>query len=414
MQDLNVKNNYFTFPDRRPEKSRDQGEIDEILTKFGSELPYVYTANISGAKIQLRTNSEHVSDFWQLNWYLADAKKAEGTVYVINGLEGYEPHLFYNLDQRKIVIVNSEYYGAAKSAGALGLTGAILQERGGYPIHGGCVAIEKKGKNEGIIIIAPTGTGKTAQSHELTYSLENTKVHSDDYMFIFFDGELMAKATEKQLYMRTDIAEEHPTFIHLFQDLPLENVITEKVKCAQKGEKLEQMGRCYRECSEGERRCVFDEGADRCYWSYGNSRVMFPRSMFPILLRNDHGLMYEAFKGEGNVIDVATVKYVILLTRDEELPPIRKLDIDNAIEVLREGKYTIRPGAGPREKWGKIGYEPFYDPYPPEINMDRQEELYKKLFEAGVLFYLLNTGSHKGRKITTHQTHMYIRHIIGV
>ena len=166
MQDFKVKNNYFTLPDRRPGKSRDQGEIDEILARFGSMLPHAYTANISGAKIQLRTNSQHVSDFWQLNWYLADAKEAEGAVYVINGLEGHEPHLFYNLDEKKILIVNSEYYGAAKSAGALGLTGAILDEKGGYPIHGGCVAIEEDGRNEGVIIIAPTGTGKTAQSHE--------------------------------------------------------------------------------------------------------------------------------------------------------------------------------------------------------------------------------------------------------
>jgi len=414
MQNPNVKNNYITFPDRRPGKSRDQGEVDEILRKFESKLSYVHNANISGAKIELRTNSKHVSDFWQLNWYPCDSREAEGTVYLIDGLEGYEPHLFYNLDQRKILVVNTEYYGAAKSAGALGLAGLILEGRGGYPVHGGCVAIEKEGKKEGIIIIAPTGTGKTAQSHELTYSLTNTKVHSDDYMFIFFDSEPITKATETQLYMRTDIAEEHPTFIHLFNDLPLENVITEKAKCAQKAEKSEQMGRCYRECLEGERRCVFDEGADRCYWSYGNSRVMFPRSMFPTLLRNDHGLMYEAFKGEENVVDEATVRYVILLTRDDESPPARKLDISEAIEVLREGKYTIRPGAGPREKWGKIGYEPFYDPYPPEINRDRQEELYKRLFESGVLFYLLNTGSYKGRKIGTHQTHMYIRHIVGV
>jgi len=93
---------------------------------------------------------------------------------------------------------------------------------------------------------------------------------------------------------------------------------------------------------------------------------------------------------------------------------MRKLDADEAIDVLREGRYTIRPGAGPPEKWGKIGYEPFYDPYPPQLNTERQEHLYRKLFEYDVLFYLLNTGSYQGRKITTHQTHMYIRHIVGI
>jgi len=412
MQDTRVKNNYLTQPDRRPPKSPDKGEIDELLSKYESELNFTSMANVAGAKIQLKTNSKHAIDWWRLNWFTSNGD-LDGNIYAIKDVEGFDPHLFYNLKERKILITNSEYYGAFKSAGALGLAGVILEEKGGYPIHGACVGIEKNGVNEGVVIIAPTGTGKTTQSHELTYRLRNSKVHSDDYMFVFFDEKPKAIATEKQLYMRTDIAEEHPTFIHLFNNnLPLENVVTEKEKCRQKPDEKGSAGPCYEAVVKGDRKCVFDKDDNRCYWSYGNSRVMFPRWKFPIQIRDPDGYLHEYPKGKENVVNEAEVKYVFLLTRDKESPPARKLEKDEVIEVLKEGKYTIRPGAGPPDKWGKIGYEPFYDPYPPELDHERQERFYRRLFDERVLFYLLNTGSYEGINITPHQTHTYIRGII--
>jgi hypothetical protein len=410
MQDTIVKNNYFTQPDSRPPKSADKGEIDDILSKYESKLHLTQTADIAGAKIQLKTDSNHVFDWWNLNWFLSNGKP-DGTVYVIKDVEGVEPHLFYNLNERKTLITNSEYYGAAKSAGALGLSGKILEERGGYPIHGACIGFEKNGKIESAIMIAPTGTGKTTQSHELTYSVRNSKVHSDDYVFVFFNDEPKAIATERQLYMRTDIAEEHPTFIHLFNDLPIENVVTEKEKCRQMGREI---GPCYRKVFDGERKCVFDEGGDKCHWSYANSRVMFPRHMFPMQTRDERGYLHEVPKGEENVINEAIVKNVFLLTRNDFSEPAQKLEEEEAIEVLKKGQFIIRPGAGPEEKWNTNGFEPFYDPYPPELNHKRQEEFYRRLFDENVFFYLLNTGSHKGIKITPHQTHTYIRRIIEI
>lgn len=411
MQNSRVPNNYFTYPDRRPPKSPNKGEIEDILGKLKFKPDYVKTADIAGAKIQLRTNSKHIFDWWKLNWFLSD-EKPDGIIYLVKGIEGHEPHLYYDLKNRVSLIVNSEYYGAAKSAGALGLAGELLVEKGGYPIHGACIGIEKNGRTEGVVTIAPTGTGKTTQSHELTYSVHKSKVHSDDYMFVFFDEEPKAIATEKQLYMRTDLVEEHPTFGHLFRDLPLENVVVEKKKCAQISADEEKMGPCYRNVFKGEKRCVFDMGADRCYWSYGNSRVMFPRYMFPMQVRDKDGYLHEYPRGRDNVVDEAVVKYVFLLTRDNSSPPATKLERDEAIEVLKLGKYVIRPGAGPPEKWGKTGFEPFYNPYPPELNEIRQEAFFRKLFDHGALFYLLNTGSYENRNITPHQTHTYIRRIV--
>lgn len=265
---------------------------------------------------------------------------------------------------------------------------------------------------EGCVIIAPTGTGKTSQLHELLYSVSNSKVHSDDYVFVFFEPAPVAKAPENQLYMRTDIAMNHRTFIPVFDRLPLENVVTKRQGC-RRIQKRDAGSYCNNASSE-DRLCDFDKGRKLCYWAYGNSRVMFPRWMFPMMTRGIDGRLHEAPKGEANVIDEAPVNYVVLLTRDEESVPARLLNCEEAIETLREGRFTVRPGAGPPEKWGKIGYEPFYNPYPPELNLERQEQFFRRLYSDGVLFYLLNTGHYKNRKISTHQTHMYIRHILGI
>ncbi|MEM3653903.1 MAG: hypothetical protein QXD43_04340 [Candidatus Aenigmatarchaeota archaeon] len=406
-----VIDNYFTFPDRRPPAFKDNGEIDEILKKY-KKLPFNDTANICGAKIRLRTNSKHVFKFWQLNWHKSDSKNADGEVCIINGVKGYEPCLFYDLERKIALGVNTEYYGLAKSKSALGLATEILKEKGKYPIHAASVSIEKNNNSFGVAIIAPTGTGKTTQFHELLYNVRNSKVVGDDYLFVHFDekeNKVIAEQPENWLYMRTEIAQNHPTFIRSFESLPLENVVLKKENCRQKSEEKEKMGSCYRDVLEGKKKCVFDLGYDRCYWSYGNSRVMFPRERFTMLVADEAGNVKEVFKGRKNVLDKFHLNYILLLTRDEESPIIQKLEKKEAIKILREGKFKILPGGGPPEKWGKYGNEPFYDPYQLNMNLERQEKFFRKLFDYGVLFYLLNTGSYRGRKIEIHQTHAYIR-----
>jgi hypothetical protein len=405
-------NNYITFPDRRPATFKDNGEIDKILEKYGSNLPFTNTADLCGAKITLKTNSKHISEFWQLNWHQSNSKNADGEVYIIKNVEGYEPCLFYDLDRKITLGVNSEYYGLAKSKSALGLAAEILKTKGKYPIHGASVSFEREGKTSGVGIIAPTGTGKTTQFHELLYNVRSSKAVGDDYLFVSFDErkkEVIAEQPENQLYMRTDIAERHPTFVKSFDGLPIENVVVRKEDCRQKSEDELKMGPCYRSVFENRRICVFDEGRDRCYWSYGNSRIMFPRERFTMLVTDDSGNVNEVFKGKENVTNKTTLKYILLLTKDEENSPIRKLECEEAIDVLKEGKFKITPGAGPPEKWGQYGNEPFYDPYQLEMNKETEEKFFRKLFDYETLFYLLNTGSYQGRKIEIHQTHAYVR-----
>jgi hypothetical protein len=189
----------------------------------------------------------------------------------------------------------------------------------------------------------------------------------------------------------------------------MENVVVRKEDCRQKSQDVQKMGSCYRSVFEKRKTCVFDEEMDRCCWSYANSRVMFPRERFTMLVADKDGNVNEVFKGRRNVTDKITLKYVLLLTRDEETPIIKKIECEEALRILKEGKFKIAPGGGPPEKWGQYGNEPFYDPYQLEMDKEREEKFFRRLFEYGVLFYILNTGSHDGRKIEVHQLHAYVR-----
>jgi hypothetical protein len=228
--------NYLTFPDRRPPARRSKKDIDKILAEYDQNLSFFHRANICGATISLKTNSKHVYKFWQLNWH-ESFSKIDGEVYVLTGVEGYEPCLLYDLDRKIAVCVNSEYYGLAKSKAALGLAAEILKNKGKYPMHAASVGFGTRDNCWGVAIIAPTGTGKTTQFHELLYNVKSSKVCGDDYLVVYFDEskkEVIAEQPEKQLYIRTEIAYHHPTFIKSFNNLPLENVVTKKEECRQR------------------------------------------------------------------------------------------------------------------------------------------------------------------------------------
>jgi hypothetical protein len=69
------------------------------------------------------------------------------------------------------------------------------------------------------------------------------------------------------------------------------------------------------------------------------------------------------------------------------------LDPDGAIGVLRKGEYMILPGAGPKESWGTISNEPWYNPYLLELDDDRQADFFRRMFtDWKVPCMILNTG----------------------
>lgn len=339
--------------------------------KLTSNASLTSRANLNGVVVEFWGNSQHQYDFWRLNWN--EARRDSGTdarIISAFGIEGVEPSAFYCPEKNESIFFNTEYYGQCKSW-ALGMAAAILEKaRNTHSIHGACVDVGGKG----VIIVAPTGTGKTTQAFKLMESPQG-RIVGDDWVYIDHNegerlGHVVGKQPEKSLYMRTESQLNKPWLRKIFDDSKCENVVTNKASC--------EFTKGPTGCKLTNGNCVFDDRFHWCYYAFGNSRALVPR---------------EQLFGREKVANEAKIRLLVLLRRDEISPAEAKLDVNEAIRVLRQGEYMIRPGAGPRESWGQLGHEPWYNPYLLHLDHTRQEQFFRAMISKfGVKCMLLNTG----------------------
>jgi hypothetical protein len=331
-------------------------------------------ASLNGIVVELSTNSSHQAEFWSKNWWKADDSAVpQAKIFSATGVEGIEPSAYYCPDLRTAAFINTEYYGQCKSW-ALGMAAAVLEkEANTLSIHGATALY----KGKGVVIVAPTGTGKTTQSFRIFMNNQG-KICGDDWAYVQFPrpspenlrSPLVARQPEKALYMRSESQKEQGWLREVFDRSMNENVTTEKEDCEHP---TGETG-----CSLTDRRCVFDDGKHWCYYAFGNSRVLANR---------------EDILGPDKVVDEVPINLVVLLRRDDHSPAEAKLTSDQAISILERGEYMVLPGAGPKEKWGTMSYEPWYNPYLLEPDNARQAAFFRSMFDDWkVPCIILNTG----------------------
>ncbi len=334
--DIKELDNFKTNINSRVESDKNvsSDRIRELIetAKDSMKNSYSHVTDINGVPIELITDSKHLIDFWKGNWKSTD-KKPKSKLYAATEVEDKDPFAYYCEEEHTAVFLNTDYYGQVKSW-ALGMVAAYLEPKGWHSIHGACVEIRGKG----IVIVAPTGTGKSTLAYML-FSHENGYILGDDWIYIKNENyKFTVVQPEKKLYMRTNIAKENPELSEIFKKCKLENV--------------------------GE-----------TFWSNENSRALVSR---------------EWIAGEEYVKDETNMDMMVLLRRDDHSPPIEELDVERAIEILKKGEYQILPGAGSKEDQGKTGYQPWYNPYLLH-NDNKQEEFFRKELE-NCKCIILNTG----------------------
>ena len=372
--------NYATHSRARVKGSKDtpRSEFLSLLEKAKKKLRETGSkslkANLDGIIIELITNSEHQAEFWSLNWWKAEESiLPHARIYSAQGVEGLEAAAYYCPELHTALFVNTEYYGQCKSW-ALGMAAAILEQNfNTLSIHGATALY----KGKGVVIIAPTGTGKTTHSFKIFLN-EQGKICGDDWAYVTFpdpvperpDSRLVARQPEKALYMRSESQKEQGWLRPVFDRSMNENVTTRKEDCEfPMGDEM---------CSATKGRCVFNDGMHWCYYSFGNSRVLVRR---------------EDILGPTKVVNDVPIDLVVLLRRDDHSPAELKLTPGQAIEILSRGEYMVLPGAGPKEKWGTMSYEPWYNPYLLELDNEKQTNFFRAMFETWkVPCIILNTG----------------------
>ena len=352
--------NYNTAVKGRVDSKKDVSvaERDELVRLAEAKLSenfetYRWSANIHGIVIRLLTNSAHLCDFWVENWYPGPRGHTvlpHGVIYAVTGVAGHEPFAYYNHETKTAIFINTEYYGQCKSW-ALGMVADILETQHNiHSIHGSCATVNGRG----VVIIAPTGTGKSTHTWGLM-QMPDGKIHSDDWLFLHYKkGLVMADVSERKFYLRTDMVKSFPDIEPL-------------------------LGRC---------KCENVEAND--FTSFANSRALLD----PIWVA-----------GRDKFIERAIVKSVILLRRDKESPAEVKLSADEAIRILEEGRYQVLAGAG--KNIGTFSCESFYNPYLLVKRPEVQKTFFRQLFECAAC-HILNTGVE-----TVAQTQERIRRIVN-
>ncbi|HKV46418.1 MAG TPA: hypothetical protein VJT32_17360 [bacterium] len=177
----------------RVEGRRDElvaAAVEHLVRRAGKDALYLQDVIIHGVRVRAITNSTHLHTLWSLNWYspeewqrttgLTPPRQPEVTVYALGGVSDQAEAAYYSRRTNTIVFFNTAYYGQLKSW-VLGAVGRVLAEEWGiHSIHGACV--EKDG--EGVLYIAPTGTGKSTSSYGLQATYPDTRFHSDDWVYV--------------------------------------------------------------------------------------------------------------------------------------------------------------------------------------------------------------------------------------
>jgi hypothetical protein len=291
----------------------------------------VVQAAIGGMPVLLQTNSRHAANFWSRNWFLTDrdAVAEAGRRYGIPcvkmwcAIERRDPDsagAYYCAETNECVFIDTDYYGQMKSW-ALGAAGVELARYDIHSIHGAVVEVNGRGA----LIIAPTGTGKSTYTQFLAHMGSRDpryrgRINSDDWVYVK-DG--VATPSERHIYVRTNaVRDDLPEarmpadmreLKHVFDRHPAENVPA--------------------------------QGGRRLYSEVPNSRCMIdPAALAPVTY-------------------ATPIDLIVLLRRDPHSPFEQLLSAAEAVAVLEEGQFTVQPGAGPEEDWGKLSNEPWYNPY---------------------------------------------------
>jgi hypothetical protein len=194
---------------------------DELLEKLKNKVFYERKAELAGACIKLNTDNHEFKDMWGDNFkQMSEYIRPHGRVFALSDDEGFR--VLYEPVSKTCFIFNSDYYGWVKSL-ALAVAGDFLEEyvsiHSRHSVHG--AAIDFKGR--GVSIIAPSGMGKTTHSYGLLLK-RGARLVSDDWYYTRIMGNIvLARASERNCYIREDIASIYPEFESLVETKRLDN-----------------------------------------------------------------------------------------------------------------------------------------------------------------------------------------------
>jgi len=182
---------------------------EELVQKYLPSILYEMKAEIYGCCIKLLTGSLAVKSRWEENFYSASQSiRSHGRLYVVADPAQPENAVYYDPQSKTCFLINMDYYGWIKSL-ALSVAGDVLEdEHSIFSVHGACLDV----RGSGLCLLGSPGAGKTTHTYGLLRS-PLVRVVSDDWFFgRIFGEDVLAYGSEKNFYIRSELAEIWPEF----------------------------------------------------------------------------------------------------------------------------------------------------------------------------------------------------------
>ena len=197
------------------------GRKSEMVERYSSKVLHEVQSDLYGCCIKLLTVKRPVKDRWEENFYFASQSiRSHGRLYVVEDPSEEENTVYYDPQSKTAFLINIDYYGWIKSL-ALSLAGDVLEdEHDIYSVHGACLDVRGKG----VCLMGGSGAGKTTHTYGLLRNPQ-VRVVSDDWFYARIYGDnILAYGSEKNFYIRADLATIWKEFDRLVRDAEFDNL----------------------------------------------------------------------------------------------------------------------------------------------------------------------------------------------
>ncbi len=193
----------------------------KLMQKIYSSNLHERKAAIHGTCVKFFTDSREFKEMWEDNFEpMPDWIRPHARLFSVNG-PGKKIRVLYEPSSKTVMVYNCDYYGWVKSI-ALALVADFFEdftsEHRRYSVHGSFVDY----CGRGVAVVGPSKSGKTT----LTYGLLLDRGYNfltDDWFFVrMTDGDTLVHSSEKNSYIRDDLASNWPAFAKKLRGLRLD------------------------------------------------------------------------------------------------------------------------------------------------------------------------------------------------
>lgn len=318
--------------------------LEEASSHLAPDAYFEWNAAIAGIVVQLRTNSPHLADFYQENFYPAALEgdlEPHAVIYAVKDIPGREPSGLVSLETATGFAFNTAFYGQVRSLALQLASEAASRTSGALLAH--CAALDVGG--HGALVWGGPGSSRTGLLAAALREDGVRLVSSDAVLVRLGAAEPVADLIERKLYLKAKWVGKLPEIGKLLERSKLENMVVSRDGCT-----VDHPGD----------ECPLDRGAAVCVEASKNGRVIL----------DPYWLGGAARHARRTVPRVA-----VLLGRDPVLPMVQQLDAREAARILASGQL---PGAA-----GKA--VPFANPHLAGLDAARSDLLraqHERLFAA--------------------------------